>query len=120
VLKEKIVRIRGKIGDWPVDLSIELEPAEWAQLGGQLAVPAVPRETPDEVTGAPRQDDRIWAAAQALLRQAGQLNGPQLLDRLESLGESPAQAKRLLVRLRHCAQVKVTSGADAPVFTWLG
>ena len=35
------MRIRGQIGDWPVDLTIELTPEEWAQLGRQTEVPMV-------------------------------------------------------------------------------
>ena len=37
------MRIRGQIGDWPVDLTIELEPQEWAQLGRQIEVPGLNR-----------------------------------------------------------------------------
>jgi hypothetical protein len=34
------VRIRGQIGEWPVDLTIELAPEEWAHWGatGQPAL----------------------------------------------------------------------------------
>jgi len=113
------VRIRGQIGDWPVDLTIELEPEEWAQLGRPRDVPAV-AEVPAATTAAPRQDDGQWAAARDLLRQAGQMNGPELLDRLEGLAGSTAAGKRLLVRLRHSSEVKVESGVDAPVYHWVG
>jgi hypothetical protein len=113
------VRIRGTIGDWPVDLSIELEPAEWAQLGRQLEVPAV-EPVVSTTSAAPRQDDGQWAAAREVLRAAGQMTGPELLERLEGLAGSTAAGKRLLVRLRHSSEVKVESGADAPVYHWLG
>ncbi|MGB9089496.1 MAG: hypothetical protein WCC29_07900 [Pseudomonas farsensis] len=69
---------------------------------------------------AARVDDGHWAAACELLRQAGRINGPELLERLEELTGSTASGKRLLVRLRHCAQVRVQSGTDAPVYCWLG
>lgn len=118
-LKERPVRIRGHIGDWPVDLTLELDPAEWAQLGGHLerALPATP---PTEASvSSVRPDDVQWQAALTLLRQAGQLNGPALLEGLAALAGSTAAGKRLLVRLRHSAQVKVESGADAPVYRWL-
>jgi len=118
--KEGSVRIRGQIGDWPVDLSIELEPAEWAQLGRQLNVPEVVEAAVVTVGGVPRQDDGQWAAACELLRQAGQISGPELLGRLEGLAGSTAAGKRLLVRLRHCSEVKVESGPDAPVYHWVG
>jgi len=114
------VRIRGQIGDWPVDLTLELEPAEWAQLGRQLEVPVVAEAASTAVPAAPRQDDGQWAAAREVLRAAGQMNGPELLDRLEGLAGSTAAGKRLLVRLRHSSEVKVVSGADAPVYHWVG
>jgi len=114
------VRIRGQIGDWPVDLTLELEPAEWAQLGRQLEVPVVAEAASTAVPAAPRQDDGQWAAAREVLRAAGQMNGPELLDRLEGLAGSTAAGKRLLVRLRHSSEVKVESGADAPVYHWVG
>jgi len=114
------VRIRGQIGDWPVDLTLELEPAEWAQLGRQLEVPVVAEAASTAVPAAPRQDDGQWTAAREVLRAAGQMNGPELLDRLEGLAGSTAAGKRLLVRLRHSSEVKVVSGADAPVYHWVG
>jgi len=114
------VRIRGQIGDWPVDLTIELEPAEWAQLGRQLAVPVAAEAASPAMAAASRQDDGQWTAAREVLRQAGQMNGPELLDRLEGLAGSTAAGKRLLVRLRHSSEVKVESGADAPVYHWVG
>ncbi|RWU24050.1 hypothetical protein DM813_09550 [Pseudomonas alkylphenolica] len=114
------MRIRGHIGDWPVDLTLELEPAEWAQLGGQLttAVPAPAVASP--ATAPARPDDALWQAAREVLRNAGQLNGPELLEHLEGLAGNTAAGKRLLVRLRHSVEVKVESGADAPVYHWVG
>jgi hypothetical protein len=111
------VRIRGQIGDWPVDLTIELEPQEWAQLGRQIEVPVA---EPVAVAAAPRQDDGQWQAARDVLRLAGQMSGPELLDRLEGLAGSTAAGKRLLVRLRHSSEVKVESGVDAPLYHWIG
>ncbi|MFK8332743.1 hypothetical protein M2D63_022300 [Pseudomonas sp. BJa5] len=115
------MRIRGHIGDWPVDLTLELEPAEWAQLGGQLsAVAPVATSAATAAVPAARPDDALWQAAREVLRQAGQLNGPELLEHLEGLAGNVAAGKRLLVRLRHSAEVKVESGADAPVYHWVG
>ncbi|MFO3721064.1 hypothetical protein [Pseudomonas sp. HLMP] len=114
------MRIRGHIGDWPVDLTIELEPAEWAQLGRQVLVPAVVEAAAEAVGTAPRPDDGQWSAARELLRQVGQISGPELLERLEGLAGSTAAGKRLLVRLRHSSEVKVESGVDAPVYHWIG
>ena len=31
-----MIRIRGQIGEWPVDLSIEMDDQDWAQLAKQL------------------------------------------------------------------------------------
>jgi hypothetical protein len=42
-----------------------------------------------------------------------------LLEQLEGLTGSAAAGKRLLVRLRHCADVKVVSGADTPIYSWV-
>ncbi|WDY57523.1 DUF3322 domain-containing protein [Pseudomonas sp. PSKL.D1] len=114
------MRIRGTIGDWPVDLTIELEPAEWAQLGRQVELPAAAQVASAPAAVSPRQDDGQWTAARELLRQAGQMSGPELLERLEGLAGSTAAGKRLLVRLRHSSDVKVESGVDAPVYHWLG
>jgi hypothetical protein len=115
------MRIRGQIGDWPVDLTIELAPEEWAQLGRQAVLP-VALEAVQAATAspAPRQDDGQWTAARDVLRQAGRMSGPELLDRLEALAGNTAAGKRLLVRLRHSSEVKVESGVDAPVYHWVG
>ncbi|SPO53107.1 conserved protein of unknown function [Pseudomonas sp. JV551A1] len=114
------MRIRGQIGDWPVDLTIELAPEEWAQLGRQVELPAVAQAAATETVATTRQDDGQWIAAREVLRLAGQMSGPELLDRLEGLAGSTAAGKRLLVRLRHSSEVKVESGVDAPVYHWVG
>ena len=114
------MRIRGQIGDWPVDLTIELAPEEWAQLGRQIDVPSVAQGAATAAVATPRQDDGQWTAARDVLRLAGQMSGPELLDRLEGLAGSTAAGKRLLVRLRHSSEVKVESGVDAPVYHWVG
>ena len=43
----------------------------------------------------------------------------QLLEQLEALTGSTGAGKRLLVRLRHSREVKVVSGADSPVYSWV-
>jgi hypothetical protein len=112
-----MLRIRGSIGDWPVDLTLELDDADWARLGAQLQV------VKPEASAAPakpvNQDDTQWQIAKDLLRKAGQMSGPDLLEQLEGLTGSAASGKRLLVRLRHCADVKVESGGDTPLYRWL-
>lgn len=114
------MRIRGHIGEWPVDLSVELEPHEWAQLGGQWAQAPAAAPVNSVPVAAARPDDALWQAAREVLRTAGQLDGPALLEALEGLAGNTAAGKRLLVRLRHSADVKVESGADAPVYHWVG
>ncbi|WEK30541.1 MAG: hypothetical protein P0Y58_27290 [Candidatus Pseudomonas phytovorans] len=114
------MRIRGQIGDWPVDLTIELAPEEWAQLGRQVEVPVVAQAAATVAVATTLRDDGQWTAAREVLRLAGQMSGPELLDRLEGLAGSTAAGKRLLVRLRHSSEVKVESGVDAPVYHWVG
>ncbi|WP_350023283.1 hypothetical protein [Pseudomonas protegens] len=112
-----MLRIRGSIGDWPVDLTLELDEGDWAQLGAQLQA-----AKPESVAVAAKpasQHDALWQTAKELLRKAGQLSGPELLEQLEGLAGSAAAGKRLLVRLRHCAEVKVVSGADTPIYSWV-
>lgn len=33
-----MLRIRGSIGDWPVDLTLEMDDSDWARFGAQLQV----------------------------------------------------------------------------------
>ncbi|VVM79596.1 hypothetical protein PS662_02247 [Pseudomonas fluorescens] len=111
-----MLRIRGSIGDWPVDLTLEMDDADWARLGSQLQV------VKPEASAAPAKplnpDDAQWQIARDLLRKAGELSGPDLLEQLEGLTGSAASGKRLLVRLRHSADVKVSSGGDTPIYSW--
>ncbi len=112
-----MIRIRGHVGELPVDLSIEMDDHDWAQLARQM--PAAQAETaPVQPADKPTADPH-WHEAQRLLRAAQSMDGPQLLAELQALAGSAQMGKRLLVRLRHCAQVKVDSGADAPVYRWL-
>ncbi len=112
-----MIRIRGHVGDLAVDLSIDMDDHDWAQLGRQMPaaqVAAAPSQPADKPTVDPH-----WHEAQQLLRTAQNMDGPQLLAELQALAGSAQMGKRLLVRLRHCAQVKVDSGADAPVYRWV-
>ena len=112
-----MVRIRGTIGDWPVDLTVELDDSDWAKLGAQLPVGDAPATSPPAKPAS--QDDAVWETTKDLLRKAGQMTGPELLGQLEALTGSTGAGKRLLVRLRHCAEVKVISGADSPIYSWV-
>lgn len=114
-----MLRIRGTVGEWPVDLTIEMDEGDWAQLGAQLQVAKSDMATAPSARPA-SQDDAQWQIAKELLRKAGQLTGPDLLEQLEGLTGSASSGKRLLVRLRHSAEVKVLSGGDTPLYSWVG
>lgn len=114
-----MLRIRGTVGDLPVDLTLELDDADWAQLGAQLQAAPVTAAAAAPVAPVKQSDD-LWQSAQDLLRNAGQLNGLELLDQLEGLAGDASAGKRLLVRLRHSAKVKVSSGGDTPLYSWVG
>lgn len=113
-----MLRIRGSIGEWPVDLTLEMDDADWARLGAQLQVEKTEASSPPPAKPL-NQDDALWQIAKDLLRKAGQLSGPELLDQLEGLTGSAASGKRLLVRLRHSPDVKVESGGDTPLYRWI-
>lgn len=118
-----MLRIRGTVGEVPVDLTVELDDSDWAKLGSALNT-QVPIGEPEAVASAPaakplNQDDALWQLAKDLLRKAGQLSGPDLLEQLEGLTGSAVAGKRLLVRLRHSADVKVVSGGDTPLYSWI-
>ncbi len=116
-----MVRIKGTIGAWPVDLTIELDEQDWAQLVAQLPAPLVSAAAQTAVPkAAPCQDDKQWQVVQHLVRSAGQIEGPALLSELQALTGSAGAAKRLLVRLRHSELIEVQAGADAPVYRWVG
>ncbi len=114
-----MLRIRGTIGAWPVDLTLEMDAADWQQLGAQLSVQAEPQPAAAPAAQPAGQGDAVWQATLQLVRQAGQISGPELLGQLEGLAGSTAAGKRLLVRLRHCSEVRVESGADAPLYCWV-
>lgn len=109
-----MLRIKGTIGDWPVDLTVEMDDADWARLAQN--VPAVPVASAPPVGGPA---DQLWLAAQDLLRRGGSIEGPQLLDELAVLAGSAGAAKGLLVRLRHCPKVKIEAREGAQVFNWV-
>ena len=113
-----MVRIRGRIGDWPVDLTLELDAGDWAQLAQHMALAPASAPAP---AAAPASDagDAQWQTALQLVRDAGQVEGPRLMSQLAALAGGEAAGKRLLVRLRHCAQIRMETGADAPIYHWV-
>ncbi len=117
-----MLRIKGRIGDWPVDLSVEMDQEDWAQLAALLPRDTAAAEAPVAqcTEAAPRAQDGVWQAAQEVLQRAGVMEGPQLLAELAALAGGAIAGKRLLVRLRHCEQVQIESGAEAPLYRWIG
>lgn len=113
-----MVRIRGRIGDWPVDLTVELDPEDWAQLSA-AAPPVAPPAAAAPQAAPPADQDAQWQTVLELLRRAGRVEGPQLLAQLAALAGGEMAGKRLLVRLRHCEQVRMETGEDAPVYCWV-
>lgn len=113
-----MVRIRGRIGDWPVDLTVELDAGDWAQLAQHVTL--APASVPAPAAPAADAGDALWQTALLLVRDAGQVEGPQLMAQLAALAGGEAAGKRLLVRLRHCAQIRMETGADAPIYHWQG
>jgi len=112
-----MIRIRGTVGDLPVDLTVELDEADWARLGTNLSLE--PTTVGVATTATSRgQNDAMWQTTLSLVQRMGQIDGPSLLAQLEGLAGSAAAAKRLLVRLRHCREVTVQSGADTPLYCW--
>ncbi|MCQ4271367.1 hypothetical protein NA655_10075 [Pseudomonas kuykendallii] len=112
-----MVRIRGKVGDWPVDLTLELDAQEWTLLAEKVQVE--PAAVASKVAPSASAEDGRWQMAQDLLRQAQQMDGPQLLADLSALAGSAQAGKRLLVRLRHCEQVKLENGGETPIYRWI-
>ncbi len=37
-----MLRIKGRVGDWPVDLTVEMDAEDWAQLAAHLPLEAPP------------------------------------------------------------------------------
>lgn len=115
-----MLRIRGQIGVWPVDLTLEMDAEDWGQLASRLSPGRVDKDTAaSKAPDAPRTD-ALWETARQLLREAGQMEGPRLLAELEALAGGVAAGKRLLVRLRHSEQVHVEGREDAPLYIWRG
>ena len=78
-----MLRIRGTVGDLPVDLTLELDDGDWARLGAQLQ--AAP--TPTAPTAAPaKQNEDLWQNAQDLLRKRRATHWPGAARPTGSLG----------------------------------
>ncbi|MFK3796841.1 MULTISPECIES: hypothetical protein [unclassified Pseudomonas] len=116
-----MLRIRGTVGDLPVDLTVEMDDSDWAKLGMHLNVQpqSSQPETGAVAKPAAARNDAAWDIAQDLLRKAGHMSGPDLLGQLEGLAGSTAAGKRLMVRMRHSANVRVESHGDAPEYYWV-
>lgn len=115
-----MLRIKGRIGEWPVDLSVEIDQEDWAQLAALLPRDSSVVSAPAPAAAVASIQDGLWQTAQDLLQRAGSRDGPQLLAELTALAGSAGAGKRLLVRLRHCPHVQVESGGEAPLYRWIG
>ena len=113
-----MLRIKGRIGDWPVDLTVEMDAEDWAQLAAHLPLEAPPGAVRSAPAASPA--DEHWQQAQALLQRAGSLEGPQLLGELAALAGNEVAGRRRLGGLRDCPQVEVESGGVAPLYRWVG
>ena len=87
-----MLRIKGRIGDWPVDLRLEMDAEDWAQLAAHLPLEAAPAAERSVLAGHPADD--LWQQALALLQHAGSM------DRYlaEVLGVDAAARQRLAQR----------------------
>lgn len=112
-----MVRIRGTIGDMPVDLTVEMDDTDWARLALKWVAPGTAPIAAEPAAIAPA--DQMWLAAQDLLRRGGSSEGPQLMAELEALAGSAGAAKGLLVRLRHSPRVKIEVRDGVQVFNWV-
>lgn len=115
-----MVRIRGSIGDWPVDLTLELDAEDWRQLAQHVPPPPLgePQVAAARAPAPAAPVDRLWQTAQTCRAAAGG-SRPQLLAELEGFSGNAGAAKQLLVRLRHDARVKVEVVDGTQVFVWL-
>ncbi len=118
------MRIRGQLGPWPVDLSLELEAGELQQLalllrgGERVAQSAGVAPAAPVVASSGGQGERLWQLAQECLRRASEVEGPRLLADLAALAGSEQEGKRLLVRLRHLPQVVMDSRGATSIYRW--
>ncbi len=117
-----MVRIRGTIGSQPVDLTMELDDADWQRLATALRpaeapVAAVAAAAP---SGPKSGGDLLWDQVVKLLSSAGRLSGPDILVALEKLTGNLGVAKQLLVRLRHSPQVRMERVGEAQFYIWQG
>ncbi|KTT29991.1 hypothetical protein NS201_15180 [Pseudomonas oryzihabitans] len=115
-----MVRIRGTIGSQPVDLTVELEEADWQRLAAVLR-PTEAAKVAAAPTSAPKSGgDMLWDQVVKLLSSAGRLSGPDILVALEKLTGNLGVAKQLLVRLRHSPQVRMERVGEAQFYIWQG
>ncbi len=59
------------------------------------------------------------AGGEGFVAQGRATQRPGSADQLEGLTGSATAGKRLLVRLRHSSDVKVASGGDTPLYSWI-
>ena len=63
-----MIRIRGRIGDWPVDLEIELDEQDWSGLARGLGAVEI-SSAGRPATAATPPADALWHSARECLRR---------------------------------------------------
>lgn len=115
-----MVRIRGSIGDWPVDLTLELDAEDWRQLAQH--VPRRRWASRRSRRPGRRRRQRRWIAYGRPPRTCCAAAGGSRAAVAGGVGGfsgNAGAAKQLLVRLRHDARVKVEVVDGTQVFVWL-
>ena len=106
-----MIRIKGTIGDMPVDLVVEGLDSGVAQVAQQVSALAKvePAETAEAAaeTTKPSSSKKPTAVQMALrlLQQEGQQSASQIINYLNALGFADQEIKRTLMALRHAEEV---------------
>lgn len=111
-----MIRIRGQLGPWPVDLTLELDASDWQQLPQILQEQL--SQTMTAQAPAPSSADPHWEMALKVMQGLGTIDGPALLVELQALCGDAAAAKRLMTRLRHYPQVQVRRDGEVMRWSW--
>lgn len=112
-----MIKIRGQLGPWPVDLTLELDASDWQQLPSLLQEQLSQAVTVSAAT--PTMTDPQWEMALKVMQGLGSIDGPALLVELQALCGDAAAAKRLMTRLRHYPSVQVQREGEVMRWSWL-
>jgi hypothetical protein len=88
-----MLRIRGTIGDWPVDLTLEMDDADWARLGAQVqVVKSEASEAPAKALNQAMAGRERPVAQRRAIERAGPARSTGRADRQRGSGQTPAGA----------------------------